>query len=106
MQDVSLVSKVDGLRDRLKIGGGALRRQWSLLHYGGQAAASNILHGEEMLAVVEADFVDGDDMRVLEAGGRRRFDAEALDSVGTRQRAVRQHLHCDDAAEADLPRPI
>ena len=59
-----------------------------------------------MLAVVHANFMDGDDILVLETGGRRRFGAKAFHKLRTGERAEGKHLQCDDPVRAHLSRLI
>jgi hypothetical protein len=46
-----------------------------------QSLAVNELHRDEVRAVFVADFVDGDDVRVVQGGGGRRLALEAAQSV-------------------------
>ena len=57
----------------------------------------------EVLAVDVADFVDGDDVRVLQPGRGLGLGAEALQVVVRRQRAGEDHFQGDDAVERSLP---
>jgi len=50
-----------------------------------------------MLAVVKADFVDGDDVGVVEVGGCFGFDLEAFDLGLVRQMRAANHLEGDNA---------
>ena len=68
--------------------------------------ALDVIHREEVLAFGEADFVNRDDVRVLQARGGGGFGAEALDEILSRQRPGQEHLHRDDAVQAHLPRSI
>jgi hypothetical protein len=62
------------------------------------------VHDEKRLALVRAHFVDGDDVRVLQTGGRGRFGPEPLRLVLTRLVAEQEHLHRHKTAQALLPR--
>jgi hypothetical protein len=57
-----------------------------------------------VLALVLADLVDRDDIRVRKAGRRLGFSLEALDRVRRRHCAGADELERDDAVEAHLPR--
>ena len=55
---------------------------------------------------MDADFVNGDDVRVLQAGRRRSFRAESLHKLRTGERTKQQHFHRHDAIQAQMPRAI
>src|SRR5688572_11587622 len=48
-----------------------------------QGVAFHVFHREEMLSVVLPDFVDGDDVRMLQSGGGLGFGAEHSDEFVT-----------------------
>ena len=52
---------------------------------------------------MDADFVDGDDVGMLEAGGRDGFGAKALDELRAGLRPEQQHLERDNPVQALLP---
>ena len=64
------------------------------------------IHREVLLALMDADFVNGHDVRMLQAGRRRSFRAKPLHELRAGERTEEQHLHRDDAVQAYLPRPI
>ena len=68
--------------------------------------AVHVIHHHEVLVFMQADFMNGDDIRVLQAAGGRSFDAETAHLLGAGQRAKGNHFHGDDAVEAHLPRAI
>jgi len=78
--------------------GGALPRR----RYGGQRAARDELHGEVVLAFVAADFVDVNDVRMIEPGGGLGFAAEAGDFLRTGKAPGVNQLEGDDAVETEL----
>jgi hypothetical protein len=63
-----------------------------------------VIHGEIVLALVLADFVDADDIRMTQAGSRLGFGPKALQLGFTRQLPGQNHLHRDDSVQAYLPR--
>ena len=71
-----------------------------------QVLPLHILHREVMLPRFLADFVNRNDVRMLEAGGCLRFHAEALDERLAGQFAEEQQLDRDDPVQAFLPRLI
>ena len=62
----------------------------------GQRLARDVLHGDERLAVVLADVVDGDDVGVLQPRRQPRLALEALAHVGV---VDAQHLDRDEAID-------
>jgi hypothetical protein len=70
----------------------------------GEADAVDEVHRVEVPAVRLADAVDGDDVRVLQAGRGGRLGAEALQLLLVRRRAGQQHLDGDHPFQARLPR--
>ena len=67
----------------------------------GQRLARDVLHGDERLAVVLADVVDGDDVRVLQPRREPRLALEALADVGV---VDAQHLDRDEAIDGRIER--
>ncbi len=106
VQDAVLMRIVDGLGDDLDVARGTGGGQWLAGGEPGEALALDKIHGEEGPTLVRANFVDGDDVCVLQTGGRRRFRAEPLGQVLARLVAEQEHLHCDNAAKALLPRLV
>src|SRR5262249_28126190 len=107
MQDAALMRVVDGPRD----GGHDFRcpplpplaeaRTLSADHFR-QAAAFYQSHGEVRLSVFVADLVDGDDLRVVETGGRLGFGAETARVTGRGKAALPDHLQRDEAVQTLL----
>ena len=64
-----------------------------------QRAALQVLHRDVVGAVDVAAVEDGDDVRVLEAGGRLGLAAEALDELAVLGEAPVQHLERDAALQ-------
>jgi hypothetical protein len=62
------------------------------------------LHGEVVLSLVLADLVNGDDVRVVELGGRLRLAAKSVHLVCGGELSGEDHLQRYDAVEAALPR--
>ncbi len=67
-----------------------------------QTAAINQLHAEIVLAFVRADLVNGQDVGVIEVGGRLGLGVEALNIGFAGQLTGEDHLHRDQAIETDL----
>ena len=59
-----------------------------------------------MMAVVLADLVDRHDLRMIEVRGRLGFKAKPLEVVGCRESTGADHLECQHAIQADLPRLV
>src|SRR4051794_2367520 len=64
-----------------------------------QAAAGDVLHGEEGTAAGAADVEDLNDVRVLQSAQSLRLGAEARQLRGVRARALQDHLQSDEAVE-------
>jgi hypothetical protein len=58
VQDAAFVRVMNRSRGALEIRGGLLVRQGTVPHDFRQALARNVVHGEEMPAFMDADFVD------------------------------------------------
>ena len=69
----------------------------------GERLSRHVLHRDEPVPVGLADVVDGDDVRVIEAGGRLRFLHEALASVGVPDLVASEHLQGDEAVQPRVP---
>ena len=70
-----------------------------------QRQAVQKLHGDEALAVVLADFVNGADVGMVQRGGGTRFAPETFERLGILRDIVGQKLEGDEAAESECPRP-
>src|SRR5215813_10213707 len=58
-----------------------------------------ILHGDEGLAFILADLVDGTDMGMVQSGGGARFALKTLQSLAVLGKMFREELQGDEAAE-------
>ena len=68
----------------------------------GEVAALDELHRVEVAALVSADFVDRDDVRMVEIGGGFRLGGESLHFGLGREDAAEDHLQSDGSADGDL----
>jgi hypothetical protein len=59
-----------------------------------------------MLAFVLADFVNGNNVRMIKPGRRFSFGVKALPQCGCGQLSGENHFECDGPIEAHLPRAI
>ena len=95
-----LVRVLDGPSQRADQRRGLPRRQRTgLCHSVGERRPVHELHDEVRLPVAGADFVDGDDVRVLQVGRRRRLRLEPGTVRVRREVRFADHLHSDDPAE-------
>ena len=93
------MGRVQPIRDLGQQGECPLRLQAALaLDQALEVDALDILHDEVWSAVDFAEIVHGDDVRMLDPGGRRRLDAEALEIA-----VVARELRGD---ELDRPREV
>jgi hypothetical protein len=102
MQHAALVREVDRPchgRHQMR---GAIRIANQVGDCRGQAAALDQLHGEVVLALVFADLVDGQDVRMVEIGRRLGFPVKARHVRLRRQLARQDHLERHQSIEADL----
>jgi len=67
-----------------------------------QVAALDEAHAQKPMAVHFPELVDGNDVRVMQLGHHFRFEAEPLQRLAGRQRAVANHLQRHNPAQADL----
>ena len=81
MQHIPLVRKVDRFGDGLEIRGRLPGRQRTFGDELREGQSLDVIHREEVLPLGEADFVNGDDVRMLQAGGGGGFGAEALNEI-------------------------
>src|SRR5262245_50487081 len=79
------------------------RRQRRALEPARQAAAAAELQREVGQAVVLADFVDLDDVGVLQPRDRRRLAAKAVEAFVIGVAAGEDHLEGDDAVQLQVP---
>jgi hypothetical protein len=68
MQNAALVRIFDGLSNEMDVTGGALPRQRAGGNDSSQALTFDEVHREVVLALMHTDFVNGHDVRVLQAG--------------------------------------
>jgi hypothetical protein len=71
-----------------------------------QPGAIHQLHRDERRPAILIDVVDGDDMRVVEGGGRAGFLNEPAVPIGIRCRFGRQHLDRDRPPEPGVVRGV
>ena len=81
-------------------------RHWLALGNLIKLAALNKLHAEVTGAIALADFVDGNDTGMIQAGGGFRFPAKALQMRVGSPMAQADHLESNSAVETFLPRAI
>jgi hypothetical protein len=98
-----LMGVLDGIGQGAHVVGGAHGRERALADQGRQALPFDEIHREKALALVLADFVDGDDVWVLQSRRRFGFGAEARHVVLAGQLPRQDHLERDDAVEPHLP---
>ena len=82
MDDTAQVRGVHGPRECFDQFGGRSRRLGFAAQHPVQAAAVNVLQRQKGTVVVFADFVDLDDVGMLQTGDGLRLDQEAARSVG------------------------
>src|SRR5262249_36997497 len=74
--------------------------------YVGECPPFNQLHAEVMLVVMFADFVNGNDVRMIEPRRSFSFRVKTLDQRGRGQLTSQNHLERDGPIQAHLPGAI
>jgi hypothetical protein len=82
VQDSLFMRAVDGLRDGPEITGGLFRRQRLIAYELGKVLALDVIHGEEVVPLVNSNLMDGDDVGMVKRRGRRRFSPKPMDELG------------------------
>jgi len=85
VQDALLMRVVDGFSNQLDVTRGFRGRQRTGADELGQVLSLDVIHREEMLAVVDAHVVNGDDVRVLEERRSRDLAPESLNDLLARE---------------------
>src|SRR6187402_1873840 len=106
MKNASLMSVMNRLGHRLQTGGRAGGGPRTIPQPVGQGLAAHIVHREKMLAFVNANFMNGDDVGMSQLGGGLGFGSESADRFVRRQRAKRDHLDGNDSVQTGLAGPI
>ena len=102
VQDAVLMGVVHRLGNGLEVSRRAFGGQRSLADDLRQRAAFDIVHREVVLALVDTDLVDGDDVRMLQVGDGLGFGLEALHDFGLGELAGEHQLYRNDAVETLL----
>jgi hypothetical protein len=79
MQDAAFVGVMHRFGDGFQVVGSAPGGQRLAAHQPRQALALDPIHHEEVLPLVDADFVNGDDVRMVQTRRRNRFRMEPFD---------------------------
>jgi hypothetical protein len=104
VQDAPGVREVDRFGDGLDIARRAPCRQRLISHELREVRPIDEIHREIMLALVNADFVNGHDVRMPQTRRRRGFDAKPMDEFFARILAKQQQLDRHNSVEAGLSR--
>ena len=106
MQNAALVRVVDRFRHSLGQTGGALGRQRQVSGQRCQVPPGDIIHGQVMLVLVNADLVNRHNIGMPQTAGGGGFHAQAFDELVASEGPEAQQFHGDQTANADLPRPV
>src|SRR2546425_8956593 len=104
MQDALLVRVMDRFGSELHVPRGFGRLEWTIADELREVMTLDVIHRKEVLAFVHSDFVDGYDVRMLESRRCGRFASEPLGNLFAGKLPGQDHLYCDHAVEALLPR--
>jgi hypothetical protein len=102
VQNPLLMRVVNRLRDCPEITGGLLRGQRSIAHELREVLALDVIHREEMVAVVNANLMDGDDVGMLERRRRRRFGPKPMDELARSVLTAQDQLQGNCSSEVAL----
>jgi hypothetical protein len=102
MQHAVLMSVLDCLGYRSNHFGRAPGRERSLGQSLRQISTRNKTHGQKILAVMNAGFVDRHNVRMLEPRRGLRFGLKAIHSFSRRQGAAGEQLEGDNSLCAEL----
>ena len=102
MDEAALVCVVDRPRQRFDERDGLRARYRRAVHTLGEAAPLNQLHAQVGAALMLADLVNGNDLRMVHLGGRLRLVVKALQFGGRGEPAREDHLQGDETVEALL----
>jgi hypothetical protein len=106
MDDSFVMCKGDGPRQCLHHLGSLARWQRHTVHLALETAAVEVLQREEGLAFVLTDFVNRDDIRVLQLSDGLGLDQKAGQLCFAGMRARENHLEGDEAVEAQVLRLV
>ena len=98
--------KVNRFRDGLHVNRRTLGTQWPIPNNLCEVGPVHKIHREIMLALVHSHFVDGHNVRMLQARCRGGLDAKAMDEFLTRVLAEQQQFYRHGAVEAELSRLV
>ncbi len=106
MNDALLMRVVDGRRNFPEMTRRRSRGQGTAARDIRETLSFDEIHREVVLAFVFTDVVDGDDVRVAQAGRSFGLGAEAFHKRVAGEAPKEQHLHGNDAVQRDLPGAI
>ena len=106
MEDALVVRVVNRFSDLLYVTCRFFVRQWVTANQFGQILSLDIIHREEMVPVMNADIVDGDDIGMLERRRCRRFRPKAMDELARGKLAAKDQLQRHRSSKAALTRTI
>jgi len=106
VQDAAFVGVLNRLGDCLDAGGRVSGRHGIVPHRLCQVAAFDVVHREVLLALVFADFMDGDDIWMPQTGRGFGFRTEPLHRFIAGKMSGQDHLHDHGAVQTHLPRLI
>ena len=106
MENAVLMSVMHCLRDGLEVSGSSYGGQRLIPHQFRQRASLDEVHREERLAIVLANVVNGDDVRMLQRRGGTGLGPKPLQEVVAAELAERKQLESNEAVQVKLPRLI
>ncbi len=106
MRDAEAVRFVQRVGDLHRVLKRPVDREWTLLQVTRQRLTVEILHHEEIDAILLADIVESTNVRMVQRGDRPRLALEALAQIRVGGHVRRQDFDCDNSLEARITRPV
>ena len=102
MENAMLMGIVDRLGDGLHVASGTAGGQRVPANQNRQTLPLHVIHRDEMLARAKTDFVDGDNVGMMQRRRRHRLSPEALHRLWQRVRSEQEQLEGDYPVQASL----
>ena len=102
MHDAGGMGNAHGFGERAQVGGGLLRRQWTLTQAGRKGTPLHKFHGQIVLALDLTDVMDGHNVGMTQSGGRPCLALEALHGLFAGELPKEQHFERDETIELGM----
>jgi hypothetical protein len=106
VQDISLVCVINGCRDPAQAQDGLADRNRFRAQKDGEVWSIDIVHDNEVLTLMDADFMNGNDMRVMQGARHHCFTAKTQNRICRGVISKEEHLDRDEPLQTLLPRLV